>query len=62
MHLDKYSNPIFKEHDLFDAIYQGYQFNANDTLIVEHTDVIEELEKTIGFKFISTYNTHLLVE
>jgi DNA polymerase III alpha subunit len=58
MHLDKYSNPIFTEHDLFDALYKGYQFNVNDTMIVERTDSVNELEKQIGFKFISPYETH----
>ena len=38
MHTDKYSNPIFTEQDLFDAIYRGYQFSTNDTMIVERTD------------------------
>jgi DNA polymerase III alpha subunit len=58
MNLDKYSNPIFTEHDLFDALYKGYQFNVNDTLIVEHTDSVKELEKQIGFNFVSPYETH----
>jgi DNA polymerase III alpha subunit len=58
MRLDKYSNPIFKEQDLFDAIYHGYQFNVSDTMIVERTDAVKELETAIGFKFVSPYETH----
>jgi DNA polymerase III alpha subunit len=58
MRLDKYSNPIFNEQDLFDAIYNGYQFNVNDTMIVERTDAVKELEKQIGFRFVPPYETH----
>ena len=58
MRLDKYSNPIFTEHDLFDALYKGHTFNADDTIIVERTDSVKELETQIGFKFISPYETH----
>jgi DNA polymerase III alpha subunit len=62
MHLDKYSNPVFNEHDLFDAIYNGHQFNAADTMIVDRTDAIKQLEDQIGFKFIAPYETHPIVE
>jgi DNA polymerase III alpha subunit len=61
MRLDKYSNPIFNEQDLFDAVYNGYQFNPADTLIVEHNDTIKELEKQLGFNFIEPYETHFEV-
>jgi DNA polymerase III alpha subunit len=58
MYLDKYSNPVFNEQDLFDAIYNGYQFNVNDTMIVERTDAVKELEKQIGFRFVPPYEPH----
>jgi len=58
MRLDKYSNPIFNEQDLFDALYQGHQFNVHDTMLVEHTDNIEKLETQLGFKFLKPYETH----
>jgi len=58
MRLDKYSNPVFNEQDLFDAIYNGYQFNVNDTMLVEHTDDIKQLETQLGFKFLAPYETH----
>jgi DNA polymerase III alpha subunit len=58
MRLDKYSNPIFTEQDLFDAIYHGYQFNASDTMIVDRTDAVKQLESQLGFKFISPYETY----
>jgi DNA polymerase III alpha subunit len=59
MRLDKYSNPIFNEQDLFDAIYNGYQFNPHDTLIVnERSTTVKHLEEQIGFKFLEPYETH----
>ena len=59
MRLDKYSNPIFNEQDLFDAIYNGYQFNPSDTLIVDNRSVaIKNLEEQLGFKFLEPYETH----
>ena len=58
MRLDKYSNPIFNEQDLFNAIYTGYQFTVGDTIIVERTDAVKQLEKQIGFKFVAPYETH----
>jgi DNA polymerase III alpha subunit len=61
MRLDKYSNPILSEKDLFDALYQGHQFDVNDTVIVERTDPVKDLEKQIGFKFLDPYETHFEV-
>ena len=62
MQLDKYSNPIFNEQDLFDALYSGHQFSADDTMLVERTESVKELEKQIGFEFVPPYETHFLVE
>ena len=58
MRLDKYSNPVFNESDLFNALYKGYQFSIADTMLVERTDSVKELEKQIGFKFLDPYETH----
>jgi DNA polymerase III alpha subunit len=58
MRLDKYSNPIFNEQDLFDALYKGHQFSVNDTMLVERTDEVKNLETQIGFKFLEPYETH----
>jgi DNA polymerase III alpha subunit len=59
MRLDKYSNPIFSEQDLFDALYQGYQFDLSDTVLVDQRSVpIKQLESQIGFKFVEPYETH----
>ena len=51
MRLDKYSNPIFNEQDLFDALYKGHKFNPADLLFVEHTNEVWQLEEQVGFKF-----------
>lgn len=51
MRLDKYSNPIFNEQDLFDALYKGYKFNPADLMFVQHTKDIWALEEQLGFKF-----------
>ena len=61
MRLDKYSNPIFSEQDLFDALYQGIEFSVNDTMLVERTDAVKELEQQLGFKFLDPYETHFEV-
>ena len=58
MYLDKYSNPVFNEQDLFDAIYNGYQFNVSETMIVDRTDAVKALEKQIGFRFVPPYEPH----
>ena len=62
MRLDKYSNPIFNEQDLFDALYQGHEFNVYDTMLVEsRSEEIQQLENQIGFKFLEPYDTHFEV-
>jgi DNA polymerase III alpha subunit len=58
MRLDKYSNPVFSEQDLFDALYQKHHFNANDTMLVERTESVKQLEAQLGFKFLEPYDTH----
>ena len=59
MRLDKYSNPVFSEQDLFEAIYSGFEFNPADTLLVDtRSDDIKNLETQLGFKFLETYNTN----
>ena len=62
MRLDKYSNPIFSEQDLFDALYQNYQFDADDTILVDQrSNSIKQLESQIGFKLLEPYETHFEV-
>jgi DNA polymerase III alpha subunit len=61
MRLDKYSNPIFNEQDLFDAIYNGHEFSVADTMLAERTDNVKQLESQLGFKFLEPYETHFEV-
>ncbi len=56
MHLDKYSNPIFTEKDLFEALYQGYELNPNDIVFCENSSSIQKLEQEIGHNFQSSKN------
>ena len=59
MRLDKYSNPVFSEQDLFESIYSGFELNPADTLLVDtRSDDIKNLETQLGFKFLETYNTN----
>ncbi len=59
MRLDKYSNPIFNEQDIFEALYKGYQFNVSDTLLVDkRTDEIKSFESQLGFKFLEPFETY----
>ena len=59
MRLDKYSNPIFNEQDIFDALYKGHQLSGTDTFIVEtRSDDIKNLEAQLGFNFLEPYKTH----
>jgi DNA polymerase III alpha subunit len=63
MRLDKYSNPIFTEQDLFDALYQSYQFDSGDTVLVDQrSESIKQLESQIGFKFLEPYETHFEIK
>ena len=62
MRLDQYSNPIFDEQDLIDALYKVYRFSVDDTLLFEtRTEDIKNLESQIGFKFLEPYETHFEV-
>jgi DNA polymerase-3 subunit alpha len=59
MRLDKYSNPIFTEHELFEILYQGTHFSAQDAILVnERTSEVKQLEEQLGFKLLEPYETH----
>jgi len=61
MRLDKYSNPIFNEHDLFDALYKGHQFSPSDIVFVEERNFeIMQYEGALGFKFFEPLNSPTL--
>lgn len=52
MRLDKYSNPIFNEQDLFDALYKGYQITDSDIVFVEERNpAILDLERVSSSRF-----------
>ena len=49
MRLDKFSNPIFTEQDIFEALYKGLELSPNMT--VSYSNEIESLEEQLGFTF-----------
>ena len=49
MRLDKYSNPVFNEQDLFDALYKGQSLSPE--MFVEYSNDIQQLESILEFKF-----------
>jgi DNA polymerase III alpha subunit len=53
MRLDKYSNPIFNEQDIFEALYKGQKLSSD--LFVEKTSEIKNLESQLGFSFLQPY-------
>ncbi len=53
MQLDKYSNPIFNEQDLFEALYKGHRPNPADIIFVEDRNwEILQYEGATGLRFI----------
>ena len=63
MRLDNYSNPVFNEQDLFDALYKGYQINPVDLLFVEErTPEILNLEQASGVRLFEPINPTLTQE
>ena len=61
MRLDKYSNPIFNEQDLFDALYKGHKFSPHDIVFVEERNwEILQFEGATGFKFFDPMNSPTL--
>ena len=49
MRLDQFSNPIFNEQDLFDALYEGKVLTAD--MFVEPSNNITSLEEVSNLKF-----------
>ena len=61
MRLDQYSNPIFNEHDLFEALYKGYQINASDIVFVEERNADSmALEQHTGIRLFEPINSPTL--
>ena len=59
MHLDKFSNPIFTEQDLFNALYKGQTLVSD--LIVESNPNTKSLEEVSNIKFLDPYPENLEV-
>lgn len=52
MRLDKYSNPIFSEDDIFNALYKGHDISDADIIFVEDRNhEILQLEEATGHRF-----------
>ena len=51
MNLDKYSNPIFNEQDLFDALYKGYKLNPADIIFVDEPQQFQNLSLIAEHQF-----------
>ncbi len=53
MHLDQFSNPVFNEQDIFEALYKGQKLLPS--MIVESSEEIRSLENISEFKFTEPY-------
>jgi hypothetical protein len=63
MRLDQYSNPVFNEQDLFDALYKGYQINPIDVLFVEERNTeILNLEQASGVRLFEPIDSPTLTQ
>jgi len=61
MRLDNYSNPIFNEQDLFDALYKGHRPTPDDIIFVEDRNwEILQYEGATGLRFIEPINSPTL--
>lgn len=60
MRLDQFSNPVFTEQDIFDALYKGQMLSPD--MIVEPSSETVELEKQMGFDFILPYPKNFTVD
>lgn len=59
MHLDQFTNPVFTEQDLFEALYKGQSLTSE--MIVETNSNIKNLEEASGIKFAEPYPSDLNV-
>jgi len=59
MRLDQFSNPVFNEQDIFEALYKGQ--NLSPAMMVDITEETESLENIAGFKFTQPYPEDLEV-
>lgn len=49
MRLDQFSNPVFNDKDIFEALYKGQTLSPQ--MFVESTDDIKNLQEVAGLKF-----------
>ncbi|CAB4125990.1 Bacterial DNA polymerase III, alpha subunit [uncultured Caudovirales phage] len=59
MRLDQFSNPIFNEKDLFEALYKGQSFSSD--MIVDSSFEIRSLETQLGFFFLRPYSEDVAI-
>jgi DNA polymerase III alpha subunit len=61
MRLDQYSNPIFNESDMFNALYKGHNLSPSDIVFIEEkTKEILNLETVAGIQFFEPINSPTL--
>jgi len=61
MRLDKYSNPVLNEKDLFDALYKGHKFDPSDIVFVEERNwEILQFEGATSLRFSEPINSPTL--
>jgi DNA polymerase III alpha subunit len=60
MRLDQFSNPVYNEQDIFEALYRGQTLSSE--MIVETSSEISELEKQLGFSFLLPYSKDFNIE
>ena len=60
MRLDQFSNPVFNEQDIFEALYKGQALSPE--MIVEPSPETWNLEKQLGFSFLPPYSKDFNIE
>jgi len=60
MRLDQFSNPVFNEQDIFEALYKGQTLSPN--MIVEPSFETVELGKQLGFDFLPPYSKDFTID
>ena len=53
MRLDQYSNPIFNDKDIFEALYKGQTLSP--AMIVDGSTEVKKLEEVLEFRFENPY-------
>jgi len=53
MRLDQFSNPVFNDKDLFEALYKGHKLSPD--MIVDISSETRNLEEQLNFSFLPPY-------